>query len=113
MDITYQDIWPSPVVEERLQYERKVENSHDPISVAIKKQIDRESTIGEHVPRRISQLCSIVIRRRGSITCTVNGSSRYSADLPQGGLELPCKLMIIAPGLLECYKMEKLVRSFH
>ena len=51
------------------------------------------------------------IRRGGSITCTVNGSRRYSADLPQGGLELPCKLMFIAPSLLECNKMEKLVQS--
>ena len=51
-------------------------------------------------------MCSVFIRRGGSITCTVNGSRRYSADLPQGGLELPCKLMFIAPSLLECNKME-------
>jgi hypothetical protein len=27
-----------------------------------------------------------------AILCTVTGSRRYSKDLPQGGLEVPCKL---------------------
>ena len=107
----YKNIWPSPVAEERLQCEREVGNSHDPMSVAVKKLIDGESTIVGHVPRRISPLCSAFIRKGGSITCIVDGPRRYSADLPQGGLELPCKLMFIAPNLLECKKMEKLVRS--
>ena len=81
------------------------------MSVAVKKLIDGESTIVGHVPRRISPLCSVFIRRGGSITCIVDGPRRHSADLPQGGLELPCKLKFIAPNLLECNKMEKLVRS--
>ena len=34
----YKDIWPSPVVEEQLQCEREVGNSHDPMSVAVKKR---------------------------------------------------------------------------
>ena len=107
----YKDIWPSPVIEDQLLCEREIGNSHDPMSVAVKKQIDGENTVVGHVPRRISPLCSVFIRRGGSITCIVNGPRRYSADLPQGGLELPCKLMFIAPSLLECNKMEKLVRS--
>ena len=104
----YKDVWPSPVVEEQLQCKREVGNSHDPMSVAVKKLIDGENTIVGHVPRRISPLCSVFIRRGG---CIVDGPRRHSADLPQGGLELPCKLMFIAPNLLECNKMEKLVRS--
>ena len=102
----YRDIWPSPVVEEQLLCEHEVGNSHDPMSVAIKKQIDGESTIVRHVSRGISPLCSVFIRRGGSITCIVNGPRQYSANLPQGGLELPCKLISIAPSLLECNKME-------
>ena len=96
------------MIEEQLLCECEVENSHDPMSVAVKKQINGASTIVGHVPRRISLLCLVFIR---SITCIVNGPRRYSADLPQGGLELPCKLMFIAPSLLECNKMKKLVRS--
>ena len=32
------------------------------------------------------------IRSGGSITCIVTGSRHYSVDLPQGGLEVPCRL---------------------
>ena len=35
----------------------------------------------------------------------------YSADLLQGGLELPCKLMLIVLKILEYNKIEKLVQS--
>ena len=107
----YKDICPNPLVEEQLQCKREVGNSHDLMSIAVKKPIDGESTIVGHVPRRISPLCSIFIRRGGSITCIVDGPRHYSADFPQGSLELPCKLMLIAPNALECNKMEKLVLS--
>ena len=93
----YKEIWPSPIDEERLTCEREVGNSHDPLSVAVKKVIDGRNTIVGHVPRRISPLCSVFIRRGGSIMCIVDGPRRYSADLPQGGLELPCKLLFSAP----------------
>jgi len=59
----------------------------------------------------ISPLCSVFIRRSGSITCVVDGLRRYSADLPQGGLELPCKLLFSAPSPVEFNKMRKLVIS--
>ena len=32
----------------------------------------------------------------GAISCTVTGPKRYSADLIQGGLEIPCRLMLSA-----------------
>ena len=64
-----------------------------------------------YVSRRISPLCSVVIRRGGSITCVVDGPRRYSSDLPQGGLELLCKLLFRAPSLLESNKMKKLIQS--
>jgi len=63
------------------------------------------------VPRRISPLCLVCIRRGGSITCVVNGPRQYSSDLPQGDLELLCKLLFSAPSLLESNKMKSLVQS--
>ena len=107
----YKEIWPNPIDDEQLICEREVGNSHDPLAVAIKKLIDGSNTIVGHVPRRISPLCSVFIRRGGSITCIVDGPRRYSSDLPQGGLELPCKLLFSAPSLLESNKMKKLVQS--
>ena len=43
-------------------------------------------------PRKISRLCWLFIRKGGRTTCTVTGGRQYSADLPQGGLEIPCIL---------------------
>ena len=45
-----------------------------------------------HVPRKISTICSLFLRS-GAVRCEVIGSRQYSADLDQGGLEVPCKLI--------------------
>ncbi len=80
-----------------MECKRESSNSHamhDPFAVAVM----RNSTSGTavvvgHVPRRLSALCSLFLRRSGSIiTCRITGSRRYSTDLPQGGLEIPCML---------------------
>jgi len=47
-------------------------------------------TVG-HVPHLILTVCSIFIRRGGTIVCVVTGPRQYSSDLPQGGLEIPCR----------------------
>ena len=102
----YKEIWSNPVHEERLVCECKIGNSHDPLSVVMKKLIEGNSTVVGHIPRHISPFCSIFIKRGGSITCIVDGLRRYSADLAQGGLELPCKLLFSTPSLLESNKMK-------
>ena len=72
---------------------RETSNHFDPFAVAVVK--DTIGTVG-HVPKRIFALCSLFIRRGGSISCTVDGDRRYSRDLPQGGLEIPCILTFTA-----------------
>ena len=73
---------------EALNCYREVGNTHDPCAVAVRKDA---VTVG-HVPRAISSVCSIFIRRGGIILCRVNEARQYSADLPNGGLEIPCIL---------------------
>ena len=46
-----------------------------------------------HVLRKISAACSLFLRANDTINCIVTAGRRFSADLPQGGLEVPCKLM--------------------
>ena len=65
---------------------RERTNWSDPFAVAVKKN----STIVGHVPRKVSAVYSLFLRRNGSIQCRVTGQKRYSSDLPQGGLEIPC-----------------------
>ena len=40
-----------------------------------------------------SAVSSLFLRRNGTISCEVTGTWRKSSYLPQGGLEIPCKLI--------------------
>ena len=51
------------------------------------------ATLVGHLPKKISLICSIFLRSGGTITCEVSGGRRYSSDLVQGGLEMPCWLI--------------------
>ena len=79
----------TPVLGEILTCERELDNSEDRYAVAIRKD---EDIIG-HIPRKNSFLCSIFIRRGGVIRSLITGDRRYSHDLPQGGMEVPCRLV--------------------
>ena len=80
----YNDIWEASVGEE-LSCQRENGNRSDPFAVAI---IKSGMTVG-HIPRKISSVCSLFLRRNGVVTIQTTGGRRYSADLPQGGLEIP------------------------
>ena len=43
--------------------------------------------------RKFSTACSMFLKKGGTIDCVITGSRRYSADLVQGGLEVPCSLI--------------------
>ena len=75
----YKSVWEDPVHGEELNCTRDIGNSHDPMVVAILKEIDGVTVTVGHVPRRISALCSVFRRRGGTIRCIVNGDRRYSA----------------------------------
>ena len=111
----YNRIWENPSAEDYHLCEQEIGNPHDTHAVAIKGSIGGDitgavTTVG-HIPRKISAICSIFIRHGGSITCVVNGSHRYSADLPQGGLEIPCILKFMAKIQSEAAKTEILFIS--
>ena len=102
----YQSVWAAPIGE-MLICEREVGNFRDTFAVAIKK----DGEVVGHCPRKISALCSIFIRRGGKIACQVTGRRRYSSDLPQGGLEVPCKLTFYTRNKSEADKTEKLIKN--
>ena len=84
----YQAIWIA-VVGECLVCQREPLNSSDRYAVAVMK----DDVIVSHLPRHLSRVLSLFLLRNGTIECIVTGSRRYSSDLPQGGLEIPCKLI--------------------
>ena len=84
----YRDIWEA-AVDEELVCRPERSNAHDRYAVAVMKN---DLVVG-HLPSKFSRLYSLFIRR-GIILCRVAGRRRYSRNLPQGGLEIPCVLLL-------------------
>ena len=60
----YNSIWEAYIGEE-LSCQREEDNAHDPYAVAVLKS----ATVVGHLPRKVSTLCSLFIRRGGTIHC--------------------------------------------
>lgn len=103
----YKDIW-NPSIGETLLGKPEFGNIHDPYAVAVvSSTVD---TIVGHLPRNISTMCHIFLRRAGNIIVQVTGRRRRSVDLPQGGLEVPCLLTFIGESK-EISKLERMIVS--
>ena len=101
----YKDIWIACVGEE-LPCQRENGNPTDPFAVAVVKSV---LTVG-HIPRKISSVCSLFLRRNGVMTVCTTERRRFSADLPQGGLEIPCLITFEGAGK-DIQKVRKLVTA--
>ena len=97
----YQEQWEAAIGEE-LECQRERGNAADAYAVSVIK----EGVIIGHLPRRISRVCTLFIRRGGAIHCRVTGRRRYSSDLLQGGLEISCYLSFEG----EAKEIKKLVK---
>ena len=75
----YKDVWEASVGED-LSCQRVSGNNVDPFAVAVVKN---GMTVG-HVPRRISSVSSLFLRKGGVIKVCITETRRYSTDLPQG-----------------------------
>ena len=80
----YQDNW-TPILGERLVSKNGPGNPRDRYAVAVCKAGDE---IVGHLPRNISTMCSIFIRRGRIIYRTDSGRRQCSRDLSQGGMEI-------------------------
>ena len=99
----YQDIWTS-VTGERLSCETEESNKFDPYAVAIRKSAN--------VTGHISAACSLFIQRGGTLSCIiVNTRREYSTNLPQGGLQIPCKFEFKCDDAELLSNIKKLLRS--
>ena len=103
----YKDIWIAAVGEE-LPCVRETENHRDPFAVAKA----RSGVTVRHIPRKISSTCSMFLRRGGMINCRVKGERRYSEDLSQRGLEVPC-ILLLRGASRDIEKVKKLLKLSH
>ena len=68
-------------------------NAHDRYAVGCYKP-DSNATLVGHVPKKIRFMCNLFLRdATNRITCVISGSRRYSSDLIQGGMKIPCTLI--------------------
>ena len=74
-----------------LPWVRETNNVTDRYAVAVTK----DDVIVGYLPKKYSKIVSLFIKRGGSISCKVIGRRCYSRDLPQGGVEIPCKLILL------------------
>ena len=101
----YQDVW-TLIIGKVLACRRETTNIEDKYAIAMYKT---EEVVG-HVPCKILFLFAAFIRRGGTIYCTVEGTQRYSSNLAQGDMEIPCKLTFKGP-LKELQKVQKYFSS--
>ena len=101
----YKELWAAGLGEV-LTCEREPDNASDRYAVAVKK----EGTVVGHLPRKLTRVCSLFLRWGGTVDCIVTGHGRYSADLPQGGLEVPCSLIFKATPK-EVLKLKKMWKN--
>lgn len=99
----YKKIW-SPVVGESLSCEREPGNRYNNYAVAVK----RHTTIIGHLPRKISKVSSLFLRKGGETECVVSGRCRHCCDLKQAGLEVPCTIIFSGQKTL-IEKVKKLI----
>ena len=94
----YQMIWGAPAIGEKLDCFHELGNSHNRYARVMKKTIGLggDVVVG-HVPRRISAICSL--------------GGRYSADLPQSGLEIQAKLTLTTISKEEANKVKKFIEG--
>ncbi len=102
----YKGIW-TPEIGDSLLCRREPRNAVDRYAVAVVKA---DGTIVGHLPKKISLVSSLFIRREGLISCEITGSRRPSRDLIQGGLEIPCRLVFKCKEKKELSKLVALMK---
>jgi len=91
-----QDIWATSI-EAVLCCERERFNPSEPYFVCYAVAMLHDGAVIGHVPHIISAVCSAFLRRGSVIESEVTVVRQYSANLPQSGMEVPCKLIFTVP----------------
>lgn len=87
----YKEIW-NYAIGDTLTAKPEFGNVHDPYAVAV---VTSDDVVVGHLPRNISTLCHLLLRKSGHILVQVTGRRKRSTDLPQGRLEVPCSLTFV------------------
>ena len=91
----YQAVW-KPFIEQELEFHQEPSNPHDMFAVAAKAKGKEHLApiIVGHVPIELSRHFYFALKRGCSATGRVLDSKPNRSPLTQGGLEIPCKIML-------------------
>lgn len=98
----------TPYIRGALDCKPEFGNLFDTYAVTVVKEEESSSITVGHVTWKISFVCHLFLRRGGHIVCTVNGQRRFSSDLAQRGLEVPCCYTFMG-AMKEVEKVKKLI----
>ena len=70
---------------------QETSNRKDPYTVCV---LESGSITAGHLPRKTSAVCSMFLKKGGTIDYVLTRSTRYSIDLTQRRLEVPCSLIV-------------------
>ena len=90
----YRTIW-QPVEHEVLNCEREEDNPNDMFAIAL---LAINGTVVGHLPMEISRITKYLMDRATMIQAHLTGRHYRRSPLVQGGLEIPCDLVITMPG---------------
>ena len=103
----YDNVWKTVIGKELRWCQRKEDSPRDPYAVAVTKShtgVVGMEIVG-HVLHYLSTLYLLFIRQSGAVYwCIATGMHRYSKNLSQGGMEIPCKYNFIG----NCKGMKKI-----
>ena len=103
----YKEDWDAEIGDE-LVCKMETGNVKDPYAVAV---IRKKKVVG-HLPRKISRITALFLKRKGTVRGEVVGRRRHSADLAQGGVEIPCEITFEGTEA-EIVKVRRLLNAYH
>lgn len=97
---------------EVLHCEAQKNNIKDHYAVAACQE---NNTVVGHIPRKTSRVCWLFLNKPSAsgnkVFCCVTGVRRYSNDLPQVGLEIPCMVKFISSEPLMIQKVHTVLKA--
>ena len=100
--VSTEKIWTSFIGKE-MSCKGEADNIHDMYVVAVIKKIAKTSNCSRSSPQANFDSWSLIFEKNKYNHLSYYQWPQYSIDLPQGGLEVPCKLIFFPPKIRSCW----------
>lgn len=93
-----------PVLHEVLPVKHESRNCHNRYAITVVKRLPGTLvvTVVGHLPREISRFTYFIIVHRAKVSCKVMDVHNRRSPVGQGGLEIPCKVIVEMEMMRKC-----------